>query len=211
MRTRLLLALLLCFSGSLGWGQSQSITLSGIITDPSAASVAQVKIVLANVETGETWSATSNDTGTYTIPLVKPGRYSLTAEVPGFKQYYQTGIVLETGVPARADVRLEVGPVAESVTVEADVPLLVSETSAVGAVVDNQTIANTPLINRRASQLAQITGFVVQVPSFNPVGGSAAFAVAGGRGNDMAWLIDGGAAQMATLGVAFLVIDPPIE
>lgn len=58
---------------------------------------------------------------------------------------------------------MEVGVLTESVSVEATASLLQTETSAVGAVVDNRTIANMPLINRRAAQLARLNGFIVQV------------------------------------------------
>ena len=102
-------------------------------------------------------------------------------------------------------IRLEVGALTESVTVEASIPLLKTETSAVGAVVDNRTIASMGLAGRRASQLAGLTGFVVVAA------GASNFAMAGGRGNNAAWLIDGGTVQNVSLGVANLVIDLPIE
>lgn len=95
-----IVAVLLGLAAVPAWGQSQSITLSGIVSDASGAVVPRVKIRLLNVETGEEWSVASNERGNYTVPLVKPGRYSLTGEAAGFKQYHQTGIVLVTGVPA---------------------------------------------------------------------------------------------------------------
>ena len=204
-------AILISLAPSAAWGQGQSISLSGIVTDPSGSVVPHVKINLVNFETGETWRALSNGGGAYTISLVKPGRYDLTAEAPGFKQHHQTGIVLETGVPARADIRLEIGEVTMKVTVADTIPLLRTETAAVGVVVDNRTIANMPLVDRRAAQLARLAGAVVQTAQTLPGPGNPAFVVAGGRGGNTLWMIDGGIAQFVALGAPGLLIDPPIE
>ena len=97
------------------------------------------------------------------------------------------------------------GVVTESVSVQASVPLLQTETSSVGAVIDNRTIINMPPIDRRAAQLARLNGFVVQV------GTGSNFAMAGGCGHNTMWLIDGGNAQNVTLGVQTLSFDPPVE
>src|SRR4051812_3711940 len=80
--------------------------------------------------------------GSYTIPLIKPGQYELVITADGFRQYRRAGIALETGVTARVDAQLEVGTVSDSVTVQAEAPLLSSETSSVGSVIRNSTIAN---------------------------------------------------------------------
>jgi hypothetical protein len=89
--------------------------------------------------------------------------------------------------------------------VVAAAPLLNTDTSSVGSIVRNSTISSMPLIDRRAAQLARLNGFVVQ----NGTGSN--FAMAGGRGNNAMWTIDGGSAQNILLGVATLVYDPPVE
>ena len=198
------LALLAGAGAGIAWAQ-QAATLSGTVIDPSAAVVSGASIRLVNIQTGESYSGASHESGYYTIPLIKPGPYELTAEASGFKQYRQRGIVLETGIPARADVRLELGGVTETVTVDSTVPLIRTESSAVGAVIRNETIANMPLINIRAAQLARLSGFIVQV------GTGSNFTMAGGRGNNAMWTIDGGNVQNILLGVATLSFDPPIE
>ena len=126
-------------------------------------------------------------------------------EHPGFKQFRQTGVVIETGLPSRSDVHLEIGGVTEQVTVEADAPLLKTESASVGNVVRRETIANMPLVGRRAASLARLSGFVVQ----NGTGSN--FTMAGGRGDNTNFTIDGGNAQNILLGVATLNFDPPID
>ena len=154
----------------------QSATLSGNISDASGAVVDKAIVKATNVNTGEVYSSAATAAGVFTIPLIKPGDYEFTTEAPGFKQFRQTGLRLETGTTVRVDVALEVGEVAETVTVEAAAPLLNTDTSSVGSVVRNSTIASMPLIDRRAAQLARLNGFVVQN------GSGSNFAMAGGRG-----------------------------
>lgn len=183
----------------------QTATLSGTVRDASDAVVRSAAVKLVNSQTGEQFAGVTVESGLYTIPLIKPGDYELFVEAEGFKQYRRTGIRLETGSSVRADVDLQLGTVAETVTVEAAAPLLNMDSSSVGSVVRNTTIANMPLIDRRAAQLVRLNGFVVQ----NGTGSN--FAVAGGRGNNAMWTIDGGNAQNILLGVATLVYDPPVE
>src|SRR5262249_51067232 len=187
------------------YAQGQLATLTGTVEDSTAAVIPAVNLKLTNQETGEAWTAVSNNQGVYTLPLVKPGKYTLDVEKAGFKSYRQTEIVLETGNQSRIDVKLDVGAQAERISVEASVAQLQTETSAVAAVVDNRTIADMPLINRRAAQLARLTGFVVQI------GTGANFAMAGGRGNNTNWRIDGGNVQNVLVGDQGLTFDPPIE
>ncbi len=185
--------------------QSQLATLTGTVTDPTGAAAPGAQVRAVEAETGERYSAVANSSGNYTIPLIKPGRYEVTCELTGFKQRKESGLVLETGQQARLDIRLEIGAVTDSTTVEASAPLLNGESSSVGGVVENRTIVSMPLIDRRAAQLTKLNGFVVQQ------GSGANFSIAGGKGNNQAWLIDGGNVQNVTLGVPTLSFDPPVE
>ncbi len=86
------------------------------------------------------------------------------------------------------DVELSGGSVTQSVNITETVPLLQSEASSVSGVVENETIVNMPLLDRRSAQLQRLSGFAVA----NGTGSSATFALAGGRGNNANYLIDGG-------------------
>ena len=102
---------------------------------------------------------------------------------------------------------MAVGTATETVNVDASVPLLQTETAAVAHVVENQTIVNMPLLDRRAAQLQRLNGFVVG----NGTGSSATFATAGGRSNNGNYTIDGGNVQNVLLGTPTLYFDPPVE
>lgn len=186
---------------------AQTSQVSGQVTDASKAAVPGAQLTLTRVETGDTRQEHSTNEGYYSFPLLVAGHYDLKIEKPGFETQELKGIIVETGAVSTVNAMLAVGAIAQTVSVDASVPLLQSETSAVGDVVENQTITNMPLIDRRSSQLQRLSGFVVG----NGTGSSATFAVAGGRGNNANYLVDGGNVQNLLLGVPTLTFDPPIE
>ena len=200
----LYLVLLLSLAVSSARGQ-RSASLAGTVFDPDGAVIRDVAVRLVNTSTGEELAASSNLSGTYVFPLLPNGVYDLTAKVKGFKTYNRPGLEISTGQAARADLQLEVGVVTEVVTVRADLPQLRTEDSAVSSTIRNETIANMPLIDRRAAQLARLNGFVVQN------GTASNFTMAGGRGFNAMWTLDGGIVQNVTLGTSELMFDPPIE
>lgn len=199
-----LLACLLLAVGPAALAQTNA-TLTGTVSDSTGAVIPAAEIAIINMDTGESYTTVTNETGTYTIPFIKPGTFELIVTTPGFKQYTREGIRLDTASSVRADAALELGEVTESVTVEADVPLLKTENSSVGGVIKNNSIANMPLLGRRAAQLVRLSGFVVQR------GTGSQFQIAGGRSNNAMWTLDGGSTQNILLGVASLNYDPPIE
>ena len=199
-----LIALVLIFTGPPASAQ-QNATLTGVVVDSSAVVIPDVAVLLTNSDTGETYTTSTNETGAYTIPFIKPGNYEITVEKAGFKKYSRPGVRLDTAASTRADIGLELGEVTEVITVVADVPLLKTENSSVGSVVQNKTIVNMPLLGRRAAQLVRLSGFVVQK------GTDSQFQIAGGRSNNAMWTLDGGSTQNILLGVASLNFDPPIE
>ncbi|MCU1329331.1 MAG: TonB-dependent receptor, plug, partial [Bryobacterales bacterium] len=186
---------------------AQNSEVSGRVTDASKAPVSGAQVTLLRIDTGDQRSAATAGEGRYTFPLLVAGTYEIHVAKNGFQKQARTGITVETGAVRTIDVELVVGSVTETVEVTADAPLLQSESAAVAAVVDNKTIMNMPLLDRRSGQLQRLSGFVVA----NGTGSGATFAIAGGRGNNANYLIDGGSAQNLTLGVPTLMFDPPIE
>ncbi len=199
----------LVFSGLLGFSHAfaQTSQVSGQVVDASKAVVPAAQLTLTRVETGDTRQQRSTDEGYYSFPLLLPGHYDLKVEKDGYETQNQKGIIVETGTVSAVNVVLAVGAIAQTVSVDATVPLLQSGSSAVADVVENQTVTNMPLIDRRSSQLQRLSGFVVG----NNSGSNATFAVGGGRGNNANYLVDGGNVQNLLLGVPTLVFDPPIE
>ena len=119
MKRVMALPVLFVVAAAGGLAQQQA-TLTGTITDSTGAVVPGASVQLLNAQTKESYTATSGAAGNYTIPFVKPGTYVLTAESVGFKKHSQPGVRLDTAAHARVDIKLQLGEVTESVTVEAD-------------------------------------------------------------------------------------------
>lgn len=203
---RILSYLLVVFAGVLSL-QAQTSQVSGQVRDESQAAIAGAKVSLTRTETGDHREIVSTGEGYYSFPLLLPGHYDLQVEKEGFEAERQTGIVVETGAISTVDVTLKVGSSLQTVDVDATVPLLQTESAAVAHVVDNASITNLPLIDRRSAQLQRLNGFVIQ----KGAGATVSFAVAGGRGDNADYQIDGGTAQNQLLGVPILIFDPPVE
>jgi hypothetical protein len=135
---------------------AQTSQVSGQVVDASHAVVAGADLTLTRVETGDTRQQHSTSEGYYSFPLLLPGHYDLKVERDGYETQDQKGIIVETGTVSTVNVVLAVGAVAQTVEVDTTVPLLQSQSSAVEDVVENQTIVNMPLIDRRSSQLQRL-------------------------------------------------------
>jgi hypothetical protein len=187
--------------------QAQDAQVSGQIVDSSRAAISHAKVTLTRLESGDVHESASGNEGYYSFPLLLPGHYDLKVEKSGFESQSRSGIVVVTATVSTVDVILKVGSATETVNVGANAPLLQTETSAVASVVENASITNLPLIDRRSQQLQKLSGFVVQTNS----GANASFAIGGGRSDNANYLIDGGNAQNLLLGVPTPGFDPPVE
>jgi outer membrane receptor protein involved in Fe transport len=194
---------------SLCLAQNQS-RITGTVTDTTGAAVVGAQVTARNVETGIVTAATSNESGVYSIPFLNPGPYEITTELQGFKKFLRPGIVLETGTTTTVDIRLELGALTETVTVDATAPMLESESSSVGQLIENTSIKNLPIQSRRSAGLVRLMG---NVTFTSEDGGEAVpkFSMAGGRSQNQMWHLDGGVTQNMALGVAQLSLNPPNE
>src|SRR5581483_638343 len=137
--------------------QSDTAEITGRIVDASGAVVPAVGVVVHNDDTGVKRQVSASDAGVYTVPLLHPGRYSITSQKEGFRPITRTGIELQTDQVERVDLVMEVGSLSESVTVTAEAPLLAQDTSSLGQVVDNSKIQSIPLNGRDPFRLVQLT------------------------------------------------------
>src|SRR5215472_11834404 len=109
------------------FGQSSSAELSGRVTDPSGAPVAGAQVRAINADTNARRETTTGDSGTYTLPLLPVGTYSVEAEARGFKVARRTGVILQIATSQQLDITLDLGDVTEVVNVDAAAPLLETE------------------------------------------------------------------------------------
>src|SRR5216684_3316469 len=156
----------LCFISMTWFGppllaQSTYGSIAGAATDSSGAAVAEAQVTLTNLGTSEKRTQTTGSDGLYSFVNLFPGRYKVEAEKTGFKHFTRPEVVVEVNQSARIDVTLQVGDVTQSVEVTAETPLLQSETSSLGQVVEQRETNELPLNGRNIFNLTAIAPSVV--------------------------------------------------
>ncbi|HZB45452.1 MAG TPA: carboxypeptidase-like regulatory domain-containing protein, partial [Pyrinomonadaceae bacterium] len=136
--------------------QESRATLTGRVSDPTGASIPGASVSVRSQQTNIDVNVTTGDDGNYTVTPLQPGRYTVTVEAQGFKRAQSDIVELHTADKATFDVSLEVGDVGETVTVNADAPLLEADTASRGQVVENERIRELPLVGRNPINLATL-------------------------------------------------------
>src|SRR6266446_5674159 len=177
--------------------QSTYGTVTGSVTDSSGGAVAEAQVTLTNLGTSEKRTQTTGADGLYSFVNLNPSRYKVEVEKTGFKRFTRPEVVVEVNQSARIDVTLQVGDVTQSVEVTGETPLLESETSSLGEVVEQRQTDELPLNGRNIFNLAFVAPSVVpQGNSYGtPVGKNpfdfGNFQVGGSFGNQSAEYLDG--------------------
>jgi hypothetical protein len=142
---------------------AQGITaLVGTTTDKSGAFIGGADITVTDSATGSQRSVKTDANGNFIVENLKPGVYAVSASKPGFSTKRITGVVLQVSYRGRVDIQLEVGSVADQVEVRGEVPLLETNTSSVGKVIEARDITNLPLNGRKFLQLASLVPGVIR-------------------------------------------------
>ena len=174
------------------FAQTDTASLTGIVSDKSGAVVVQAAVTVTNDATNISTVTATNDKGFYFVPNLHPGSYRVSASHTGFKVSVISGLALQVGQTARADLALELGDLAEKVTVSAEVNLLETETSDRGAVIDGQKIVELPLNGRDYNQLAQLSpGVLFQTGRLSAQNFKGGFSANGNRVFMNAFQLDG--------------------
>ncbi len=183
-------------------------TILGTIRDGSEAVIAGAKLSAANKATGQIRTANTDAQGNFVLSSLPIGAYTVTAQSTGFKQSVVSEVVLQVDQQARLDFTLEIGDATTRIEVSTAPPLLVTDSSAVGQVVDNKKILDLPLNGRNFTQLAALTpgALTTQVTGqAGPLTGSTKVQIAGGQSSKTEFLIDGISSQEQGLdGVQFV-------
>ena len=177
--------------GGVPWAYGQTASLTGTVTDPAGALLPGTTITITQVQTNALRTFVTDERGDYRVPLLPPGRYRVEASLPGFKTAVRENIVLSVDDRLRVDFSLQIGEVLERLVVTTGTPIVQSETSSVGTVIDNQKVVELPLNGRQFESLAQL------VPgSLSPAPGSVlsfrgGFNAAGARETANDNILDG--------------------
>ncbi len=179
--------------------QSVSGTILGTVTDSSGSVIPNAKVTIVNEGTGLTRTVQSDANGEFTAPQLPTGHYTVLAELTGFKTLTLSNIELGVDQRARIDLKLEVGAMTESVSVEATSPLLQTSSSELGTTVQAAQIEALPLNGRNFVNLTRtIPGVLRGIPGANIDGAgslawraSASFSANGQRPRDNNYMLDG--------------------
>jgi hypothetical protein len=166
-------------------------TVTGAVMDSSGSMIPGARVVVTNTATGVAVTTTTTAEGTFYVPSLNPGAYRLQIEANGFKQYVRDGIILRTAEQPRIDVQLEVGAVSESVNVSGTAPLLETETSGSGAVLEGATLIKMPVLQKAFNRI------VLYTPGMQVVNGHHAI---GQRQRSFGMTLDGVSGKEPVLG-----------
>ena len=184
--------LLLSASAEIGFSQTSTATLTGIVQDSTGAIVPNVAVTATNTDRNTIQTTRTNETGAYVIPALNAGNYSVMAELQGFKKFERDAIPLQVNQTLRIDIRLDVGAIAETVQVTQATPMIETETSARGSVIDGKKILELPLNGRDYNQLALLSpGVVPATPRLSGLNFKGAINVNGNRVFNNVFLLDG--------------------
>ena len=147
---------ILMFCCTSSFAQTGNAKLSGLVRDEQGAVVPHATVTALHVDTGQTRQAISGDSGDYTIPDLPIGSYKVTVAMQGFKTTVIPSIILQVNQAAELNLTLEIGAVSEQVNVSAQAPLLATQSSSVGQVVENRSIEGIALNGRQFWQLVAL-------------------------------------------------------
>lgn len=141
---------------SLCLAQSGTGDITGTVTDASGAAVAAATVTITNPATGFSRVIQTNEGGIYSAPALNPGLYTVKIEKQGFQSQSRSGIELQVGQAPSINFALAVGNVTEVIEVTGGAPVLETESTSVGTVIENKRIVELPLNGRNYLQLASL-------------------------------------------------------
>ena len=213
LRSIFIFSLVLLFASQM-YAQKDTGSIVGVVKDAGGGVVPGAKVTARDVDRGIEFTTTTDANGEYVAGPLKVGRYTITVEKDKFKTAVAGPLQLDVQGRVEADVRLNVGEVTQKVEVTVQSPLLETETSSMGQVMDKTRIETLPLNGRNFAQLAQLGVGVVPSEPGSRVSGSFGFSVDGARTFQNNFLLDGidnNSNLGDVLNEASYVIQPPVD
>jgi hypothetical protein len=159
----LLTALFLLSSNMLA--QEVTASIVGTVVDPSGAAVSGATITAKDLDRGTILTTTTNESGAFNISAVPVGKYQIKAEAKGFQSAVNSSLTITLNQTARLNFQLRIGQATETVEVTAVAPLLQTDTSLLGNLVDSVTVSSLPLSTHNTNQLTLISAPGVITPN----------------------------------------------
>ena len=148
---------------AMAWSQLYTGSVTGLVTDPSGASVPRAEVILTDIDRATLSSGKTDDTGRYLFRSLPPGSYSLRVAASGFLPYDIHKIALDVNASVTGNAHLDLPGREANVVVEAQASLL-SEAATIGQTLTHELINDLPLVNRNPFDLAFLAPGVSQAP-----------------------------------------------
>jgi hypothetical protein len=171
--------------------QSTTGSIAGVVTDPSGAVIPNATVVATDLGTSIETRTTVDQGGNYVITPLPIGLYSIEVAATGFKSFIATGIKVNVQDRLRINATLQLGRAADTIEVQSAAPLLETDTSTLGQVVDSQRIVDLPLNGRFFTRLAVLTVGTVPTPSGARDENTGGFSANGVRPYQNNFILDG--------------------
>src|SRR6266853_1452991 len=177
--------------------QFDSGQISGFVRDASLSVIAGATVTAINEGSNDQRATTTNSSGFYVFPTLPVGKYTVAAEVPGFKKTLQTGVSVDSASKLNVDLTMTVGAVSESVEVKASASQVQTESAQVGRVIETKQIENVMMNGRNPIYLALLKPGVQGggIGIFDPDSVSnGGFSINGSRADEYVVTVDGAVA-----------------
>ena len=184
--------LILLLASTNVWAQATA-QINGTVADTSGAVLPGVTVTAVQTQTGFRREGVTDETGSFALLNLPTGPYRLEATLSGFRTFAQTGIVLQVGSNPVIPVKLELGSLEETVSVEAAAPLVETRNPAVGSTITSEQVEALPLEGRNPVALITLGGASADTgtPSSRSMTSSRGISIAGGQAFGVAYLLDG--------------------
>jgi hypothetical protein len=201
-----LMALIVVCVG-LVWAQAPTASISGRVEDATSAGIAGATVTVKSLDTGTTRTVTANESGNYSFVALPIGPQELRAEKPNFKTEVRNGINLVVGQDAVVNLRLEIGQIAEQVTVTEEAPLVNTSPASVSGLVGEREVKDLPLNGRSFDYLltlnASSINYTIKSANTSTSNGNT-FSVSGRRPLENLFLMNG----VEYMGTSQLAVTP---
>jgi len=193
MRVRIVLAFVVLAAASLA-AQTFRGTILGTVTDTSGAVVSGAKIAVKNENTGLERSTQTSADGSYSVPELPVGTYTVTITQSGFQTAVTTGVLVDVAVERRVDAQLKTGQVSQTVEVSGELlPQVETTSDTLGSVFTTTAVKNIPVNGRDYQKLIYLTPGIAGSPDqiTDSPGSFGVFSMNGARGRSNNFLLDG--------------------
>src|SRR5271166_284981 len=206
--------LIFSLTPTLSFGQVTTGTIFGTVTDAQGAAVQNATVTVTDIGKGTTDTATTNDSGNYTVTHLIPDAYSVKIEAPGFKTFEQKNISVIADASQKVDAQLQIGSASETLEVTAEAPQLQTTNADVGITYNETYVSDLPILNRNFTTLELLSPGTQKLAGWshaateNPQGGQQ-IMVQGQHFSGTGFQLDGTDNQDPILGI--IVINPNLD